>query len=125
MSEATNYLENEVLDHFLGTAAYTAPTNVYVKLHTGAPGEDATGNAATETTRVEVTFGAASGGTATSNADVAWTNVSTSETYSHFSIWDASTAGNPLCYGAFAASYAVTAGDNFTIASGDLTVSLA
>ena len=124
MSGATNYLENEVLDHILGTGSYTSPTNVYVKLHTGDPGEDATGNAATETTRVEVTFGAASGGTATSNADVDWTSVPASETFSHFSIWDASTSGNPLCKGALTSSVSVTSGDDFTIASGDLTVSL-
>jgi hypothetical protein len=33
------------------------PTNVYVKLHTGDPGEDATSNAATETTRKEACIG--------------------------------------------------------------------
>ena len=56
MAAMTNFLELEVLDHVLGTAAYTAPTNVYVKLHIGAPGEDATGNPAAETTR-KVDFG--------------------------------------------------------------------
>ena len=39
---ASDYLENEVADHLLGTAAWTAPTNVYVQLHTGDPGEAGT-----------------------------------------------------------------------------------
>jgi len=123
---ATNYLEAKVADHVLGTTTYTKPTAVYVKLHTGDPGEDATANAAGETTRKVVTFGAASnpGGVATSNSACDWTSVSTSETYSYFSIWDASTAGNPLVSGALTASVAVTAGDNFSIPSGSLTVTV-
>ena len=124
MTDASNYLENAALDHILGTSAMTSPANVYVKLHTGAPGEDGTGNAATETTRVVITFGAAASGTATSNVDVDWTSVSTTETYSHFSLWDNLTAGNCLAVGALSASKAVTAGDDFQIASGNLTVSL-
>lgn len=125
MTAATDYLENELLDHLLAVAAYTAPTNVYVKLHTGAPGESAASNAATEATRKLASFAAASGGVAATDADLTWTSVSTTETYTHFSIWDNVTAGNPLVVGAFGSSIAVTAGDNFLIASGDLTVTLA
>lgn len=101
-----------------------AVANVYIKLHTGDPGEAGTGNAAGETTRKVVTFAAASAGAMASNADAAWTNVSTSETYSHISLWDASTAGNCLWSGALTASKTVVAGDNFTIPSGSLTLSL-
>ena len=125
MTAATNYTENELLDHLLAVGAFTSPTNVYMKLHTGAPGEDATGNAAANTTRVLASFGAASGGTATSDADIAWTNVSNTETYTHWSLWDAATGGNPLVYGAFDSGISVTAGDNFTVESGNLTVTLA
>lgn len=125
MTAASNYLENELLDHMLGTGAFTAPTNVYVKLHTGDPGEDCTLLPATEATRKVVTFAAASGGTASSSSAATWTSVSTTETYSHWSLWDASTAGNPLCYGALGSSVAVTAGDNFEIASGDIDITLA
>lgn len=124
---ATNYAEAKVVDHLLGTTTFTKPTAVYVKLHTGDPGEDATSNAAGETTRKVVTFGAASSpsGVATSNSSADWTSVSTTETYSYFSIWDASSAGNPLLTGALTASVAVTAGDNFSIPSGSLTVTAA
>lgn len=118
----SNYAELEILDHLTGTASWTAPAAVYVKLHTGVPGEDCTGNAATEATRKAATFSAASSGAITSNATIEWTNVSTTETYSHWSLWDAATAGNPLWYGALSSSAAVTAGDTFQITQLQLTL---
>lgn len=96
----------------------------YLKLHIGDPGEVGTANPATETTRKSITSAATSNGVFTSTNDLAWTNVAGSETYSHVSLWDASTAGNCLWSGALTASKAVTAGDNFTIPSGSLTVTL-
>lgn len=119
-----NYLENVLLDLVFNGTAYSGQATVYVKLHIGDPGEACTSNAAGETTRKAATVGAASGGTVTSDADITWTNVSTSETYSHISIWDAATNGNALWYGALTASKTVTAGDTFTIPSGSLTASL-
>jgi hypothetical protein len=56
------------------------------------------------------------------SATIEWTNVSTTETYSHFSLWDNSTAGNCLWTGALSSSAAVTAGDTFQITA--LTLSL-
>lgn len=119
-----NYLEDKLLDLVFNGTSYAGQATVYVKLHTGDPGEDCTGNAAGNTTRESATFGASSGGAVSNDADVTWTNVSTSETYSHVSLWDASTAGNALWYGALTASKTVNAGDTFTIATGDLDVSL-
>lgn len=115
---------NSLLDALGNAANYTAPTAVWIKLHTGDPGAAATSNAATETTRKQASFGAASGGVIASDADVEWTNVSTSETYSHISAWDAETSGNFLWSDDLASSVAVTAGDTFTIATGDLTVTI-
>ena len=118
----SNYAENKILDHVTGEAAWTMPTTVYVKLHTGDPGEAATSNAATETTRKAATWSAASSGSIATDATIEWTNVSTTETYSHWSLWDNSTAGNALWTGALSASAAVTAGDTFQITL--LTLSL-
>ena len=118
----SNYAELKILDHVTGRAAFTIPTNVYLKLHTGDPGEDATSNAATETTRKVTSWSAASSGAIATSATVEWTNVSTTETYTHWSMWDAATAGNALWKGALSASAAVTAGDTFQITS--LTLSL-
>lgn len=118
----SNYAELKLLDHVTGRASFTAPATVYLKLHTGDPGEDCTDNAATEATRKSTSWSAASSGSIATSATVEWTNVSTTETYTHWSMWDASTAGNPLWSGALSASAAVTAGDTFQITS--LTLSL-
>jgi hypothetical protein len=118
----SNYAELKILDHTTGTASWTMPSGVYVKLHTGDPGEAGTSNAATEATRKVITFSAASSGSIASAATIEWTNVSTTETYSHWSLWDASTSGNCLWTGALSSSAAVTAGDTFQITS--LTLSL-
>lgn len=119
---ASNYAENKILDVIGANATFTAPAGVYVKMHLGDPGEDCTGNPAAETTRSAASFGAAASGSMANDAAISWTSVSTTETWSHFSIWDASTAGNPLAYGALSASKALTAGDNAEFAIGALTV---
>ena len=124
MAAATDYLEAEVVDHVLGTGAFTMPTGVYIKLHIGAPGETATANAAAETTRKVATWSAASVGTGTAalSATVTWTSVAASETYSHFSLWDAATAGNALVVGALDSAVAVTAGGTFNLTALPVTV---
>ena len=118
----SNYAELKILDHTTGTTSWTMPSGVYVKLHTGDPGEAGTSNAATEATRKVITFSAAASGSIASAATIEWTNVSTTETYSQWSLWDASTSGNCLWTGALSSSAAVTAGDTFQITS--LTLSL-
>jgi hypothetical protein len=118
----SNYAENKILDHVTGEAAWTMPTTVYVKLHTGDPGEAATSNAATETTRKSASWSAASSGSIATDATLEWTNVAATETITHWSLWDNSTAGNALWTGALSSSAAVTAGDTFQITS--LTLSL-
>jgi len=116
----SNYAENKLLDTLRAQSFSVA--NVYVKLHLGDPGEAGTSNAAVNTTREDVTFSAASTGSMAASATVEWTNVSTTETYSHFSLWDNVSAGNCLWTGALSSSAAVTAGDTFQITA--LTLSL-
>jgi hypothetical protein len=118
----SNYAELKILEHTTGKTAWTIPSNVYVKLHTGDAGEAGTTNAATETTRKVAAWATASSGAIATSATIEWTNVAATETYSHWSMWDASTAGNCLWTGALSSSAAVTAGDTFQITS--LTLSL-
>lgn len=118
----SNYAELKILDHLTGRASWTAPSTVYIKLHTGDAGEDGTANAAANTTRKLAAWSAASSGSIATSATLEWTNVSTTETYSHWSAWDNLTAGNCLWTGALSSSAAVTAGDTFQITS--LTLSL-
>ena len=96
----------------------------WIKLHTGDPGAAGTSNPAGNTTRMQVTWGSASGAVKSNTNALTWTGVSTSEDYTHFSCWSASSAGNFGFSGTITAN-AVTSGDNFTIAVGDLDTSLA
>lgn len=114
---------NSMLDAAFKNTAYTGPATLFVKLHVGAPGAAGTSNPAGNTTRKAITFGAASGGVSTSTSDENWTNVSTTETYTHFTIWDDVSAGNFMGSGALTAN-PVTAGDTFDLAIGAVTVTL-
>ena len=116
----SNYLENAYLDTLRNTSL--AVSAVYVKLHTGDPGEAATSNAATETTRKAASWAAASSGSIATNATLEWTNVAATETITHWSLWDAASAGNCLWTGALSSSASVTAGDTFQITSLTLTL---
>lgn len=112
-----DYLEDKLVDHVCGGAAFTQPAARYVKLHIGNPGEACTSNAAAETTRKAATFGASSAGTATTTSTLSWTSYPAAETVTHFSMWDASTAGNALGYGSLDASHAMQIGDTLNITS--------
>lgn len=117
-------IANAALNALCRNVAWTQPAAFYVKLHTGDPGAAGTANAAGNTTRKQATFAAASGGSVTTSADLAWTNVPNAETYSHVSFWDASSAGNFLGSDALDVARTVAIGDNFTIPTGSETVSL-
>ena len=118
----SNYAELKILEHITGKTAYSMPATVYIKLHTADPGEDCTTAAASNTDRQSVAWASAASGSIAASAAISWTNVSATETYTHWSMWDASTAGNPLWNGALSSSAAVTAGDTFQITA--LTLSL-
>lgn len=118
----SNYAELKILDHTTGRLAWTMPATVYVKLHLADSGEDGTTSPAANTTRQAASWAAAASGSISTSAAITWTNVSTTETYSHWSLWDAATAGNCLWTGALSSTASVVAGDTFQITS--LTLSL-
>ncbi len=128
MSAMSDFLELEVLDHILGTGAYTMPSNVYIGLSTGSFGDD---NSGTELSgsgyaRQAATFAAASSGSAATNATVNFPTATGSwGAVSHWGLFDASSSGNLLIHGAFAASKTIASGDVMRINSGDLTVTAA
>ena len=118
----SSYLADELLDA-VGNASSFSVGTVYIKLHIGDPGANGTSNPATETTRKSASFGAASAGTLTSNADITWTNIAGSQDATFFTAWDSLTTGNFLFSGSITGN-AYTAGDTYVIPSGSLTVSL-
>jgi hypothetical protein len=152
MTAASNYLENEVLDHVLGEGGrnYTSPT-LHVALFSNSGGGAAaaleSGTSSTSGTgnwgfyeinngnyaRQGVNFAAASSGSAASNSVVTFPQANANyqtagtqgNTVTHIALMDGSTGGNVLFYGALSTSKTVTSGDTFQINSGSLTISLA
>lgn len=117
-------LANKWLD-MLGGTAFTAPTNTYVKLHTGDPGAAGTLNASSVTTRVVLSWAAASGGSKAIQATLpqwaTWAGTN-GEVVTHISIWDNLTVGNFLDSIALSASKTVNTGDTLNLTS--LTIAL-
>ena len=115
----------KILDAIGNATNYTAPTAFWIKLHVGDPGSAGTANPAGNTTRHQVSFGAASGGTISNDTAITWTTgeVTASEDYTHWSGWTLVTAGTFLASGTITAN-PVTAGDQFTINIGSLNLSL-
>ena len=128
MSALSDYLENEILDHILGTGAYTMPTNVYVGLSTGSFNDDNSGTELSGSgyTRKVASFGAASSGTASNDAAIEFPAATGSwGTVSHFGLFDAASSGNLLVHGAFTTGKAIGSGDILKIPAGDLDITAA
>jgi hypothetical protein len=123
----TDYLENKLLDHAFGKAAYTMPTTVYVGLFTAAPGEAAGGTEVTggAYVRKAIAVNVAAAGATTNSAEMLW-DVATANwgTLTHLAIFDAATAGNMLWYGPLAATKVINNTDQFKLPAASVTVSL-
>lgn len=124
----SNFLETELLDHVFTNSAYTAPSTLYLSLHTANPDEDGSGTEVSTTgtayARQTVTF-TVSGNTATTSAAVEFpTATANFGTVSHVAVWDASTAGNMLAYAALTTSKTIETGDVLRVPAGDLDITL-
>jgi hypothetical protein len=127
MAEMSNYLENALINGTLRATTYTAPTTVYVSLHSADPG-DGGGNEISggSYARKAVTFGAPSDGVSTNSADVTFDQATASwGTITHIGIQDALTAGNLLYHTPLTTSKTIDTDDVFRIVSGQLSVTLA
>jgi|TARA_B100001093_G_scaffold67721_1_gene57770 hypothetical protein len=128
MSALSDYAENKILDHLLGTSAYTFPSQAYLGLSTGSLGDDASGTelSGNNYSRVAINFDAASGGTTDNSAAVEFAAATGSwGSVSHFGIYDAASSGNLLVHGAFSAAKTIGSGDILKVAAGDLDVTAA
>lgn len=112
---------NAALNNFFATYKF-------MQLHTGQPGANGTNNVAGNTVRVDVSalMNAAAAGHIDNAADINWTAVSTSETYTFCSFWTLAAGGVFGGSGAVVAN-PISSGDDFRIPAGqlDATVTLA
>jgi len=133
MSEASDYVENQILNCYLNQGDITAPTAIYLALHSSDPTDDDGGELAVSngyarvaiTTKFDTATGA--GGSISSNADITGFTASGGDwaTVTHIGIHTAATDGNLLFHTPLAGSVTVTDGDSFQISSGNLTVTVA
>lgn len=121
----SNYFETYLLDQL--------PSTVYVQLHvSGGPGEDGTSNVLQGTgpanyARQAVTLASTAGSSRSTNAAVSWASLALNtnpSTITDISVWSVGSGGNCLWYGALTTPRSVANGDTFTIASGQLTMTL-
>ena len=124
---ASNYAELKMLDHSLGTTAWTMPSIIRVALYTTNPTDADTGTEvdAGGYARQAATFAAASDGT-TSNDAVITFGPATADwgTVTHLGIRDAASAGNLIYYGPLSSSVTVTTNQSVQFSVGQLVISL-
>lgn len=118
---AATTLADKWLDMLSGSA-FTAPTNVYAKLHTGEPGAAGTSNASAVTTRVVIAWSASSGASKAITTTYPSWSMTTGETITNISVWDNISTGNFLFSAVLTTPRAVINGDTLTLNS--LTVAL-
>jgi len=119
MANATNYLENKLIDHIFRAAAFVKPAALYVALYTAAPtdaggGTEVSGGgyARINLAPGDLNWGATQGGTAgASNGSTFATPAAGWGTVTHFAIHDAATGGNPLVWGPLSVPREILNGD--------------
>lgn len=143
MSAMSNYLENKLIDEIFRGQAFTVPTTLYIGLLTAAPtdaggGTEVTGGAyarasiasslanwaGTQSTG-STTASSGTGGTTSNNTTINFpTPTATWGTVTHFGIYDATTAGNLLFWGALTTAKTVNIGDIVQFPAASLSFTL-
>jgi hypothetical protein len=122
----SNYAENLVLDHVLGTTAYSKPTT-HLALFTVAPTDSSAGTEVTGGSYARQplanAFTASSSGASSNNLNIDFTGMPACTVVS-IGIMDASTGGNLLIHGSLTVNKVLDAGDTLRIATGDLDISI-
>ena len=127
MGAFSNYLENEILDWVNGGAFPSQPSASWIQLFNGSPDETGTGGTGLYT-RVAVAAGGwttTTGATATitnTNAIVMNASAATTAFADNFGVFDNSTSGNLLFYGALAVAKTVSVGDEIRFNASSLTI---
>jgi hypothetical protein len=122
MTDFSDNLENELLDHVFRNAAYSSPSAVYLALYTANPTDAGGGTevAGSGYAREAITFGAASGGAIANTSAVEFTaGGGNFGTITAVGIFDASTSGNLLAWNEIT-SVTINDGDTLNFPIGDI-----
>jgi len=126
----SDFLENELLDHVLGNAAYSAPATIYVALYTVTPSDAGGGTEATggSYARKAVTNNATNWPAAAGGAKANGTLIEFVEATADwgevvaFGLFDALSGGNLMYWGPISPSKTVSSGDTPKFKAGDLAL---
>lgn len=125
----SDYAELKILDHIRGKTSWTMPT-AYVALFTAAPsdaggGTEVSGGSYARVVTAGADWTAASAGSS-SNANVITFPTSTGAwgTVTHFGLFDASSAGNLLCWASLTNSRIMISGDIARFSAAALVITL-
>ena len=120
----TNYLQNNMLNHFLGTATYEKPT-IYIGLFTVAPTEEDNGKELTGGAycRKNVSFDFADDGATANASDIDFDEMPAVTTVA-VGIFDSVIGGNMLLFGNLTEKKETDEGDTLQISKGDLDISI-
>ena len=99
------------------------PATLWAKGHTADPGVDATDSEAIETRRISFTRTAAVNGSCSNPSARTLFSASTTEDWTHLSLWDDEFAGNPWWVTSLSSTLAVVINSTITLPSGLLVIS--
>lgn len=123
----SDHSEDSLLDHVLGTTAYTPATTMYLALSTTEPadaGTNVTEHSGDGYVRKAITFAAASARAVAQNADVNFDEATASwGTITHYAIYDAVSGGNMLAHGNIDPDKLIASGKTPKIVSGEVIIS--
>jgi hypothetical protein len=120
----SDYAENAVNDWITGKTTMPATTTRYVALFTAAPsdsggGTEVTGGSYARKSTAGADWNASSAGSVSNANTITFVTASASwGTVTHFGVFDASTAGNLLFWGALTNSKTIGTGDTASFAGG-------
>lgn len=130
MAAFSNYMEDQITAWINGTTFAAAPTNTFVQLYSQDPTDagSATGALYTRVTYAAGGWTRGTGGAGTlsnTNAITMQSSAGSAATATHFAVFDASTSGNLLFYGALSASKSIAVGDEVKFNALQLTLTVA
>lgn len=131
MSDFTSYIETEIAEWFSqGTDMPTAPDPLFVALHTGDPGNDASANEVSAADYDRVSTAASTDWSVSGNGPATITNDNAIEfgvasnnwgTVSYATLWDSQTGGNPIGIYEVTNPKEIAVDDEARFPSGDMT----
>lgn len=123
----STYLGNKVLDKIFSGTDFTAPSNVYVSLHTADPGltgaSECSGGSYARVAVVQGGFGTAVSKAVDNDSSITFPSLSADiGTATHWGLFDASSSGNFLMGGELSGSVSLTSGNVYEFVAGALDI---